>query len=125
MYIKPPIDALVLMFLAIKERRFAKRVTKCLLESYSVVSAEKPDLSDRALYREVLLHTQKVDPQHVDQILKQAEDSVDEWTAGDRDGLGFREVVHYFVMLQHLAAGHKGTVISLGDIVNSLIPADL
>ena len=42
-----------------------------------------------------------------------------------RDGLGFREVVHYLVLLQHLATGHKGTVISLGDIVNSLIPADL
>ena len=125
MFTKPPINALVLIFSAIKERRFAKRVTKCLLESYSAASAENPDLSDRALYRGVLLHTQKVDPQHVGQILKQAEDSVDEWTAGDGDGLGFREVVHYFVMLQHLEAGHKGTVISLGDIVNSLIPADL
>ena len=122
---KPPINALVLMFSAIKEKRFAKRATRCLLGSYSAASAENPDLSDRALYREVLLHPQKVDPHHVDQILKQAEDSVDEWTAGVGDGLGFREVVHYLVLLQHLEAGHKGTVISLGDIVNSLIPADL
>ena len=89
MFTKPPINALVLIFSAIKERRFAKRVTKCLLEWYSAASAEKPDLSDRALYREALLHTQKVDPQHVGQILKQAEDSVDEWTAGDGTDWGF------------------------------------
>ena len=112
------------MFLAIKEKRFAKRVIKRLLKSYSAVSAEKPGLSGKALYREVLLHEQ-VEPLRVDQILRQAEDSIDEWTAHGRDGLGFREVAHYFVMSQHQAAGYVGTVVSFRGIVNSLIPADL
>jgi hypothetical protein len=116
---------LELVFLAIKERRFAKRVTKRLLQSYSAVSAEKPDLSNQALYREVLLHTQQVDPPDVGRVLKQAEDSVDAWTAYGREGLGLREVAHFFVMTQHQAAGHKGTVVSFGEIVNSLIPENL
>ncbi len=113
------------IFLTIKERRFAKRVAKRLLKSYSAVSGEQLDLSGKALYREVLLHTQQVEPSRVDQILRQAEDSVDEWTAPGRSGLGFREVVHFFVMLQHNQAGHKGTVVSFGEIVDALIPAHL
>jgi|GEM_PF-1254960 len=113
------------MFLAIKERRLAKRVTRRLFKSYSAVNVEKLDLSGKALYREVLLHTQQVDPSRVDEILQQAEDSVDEWTAPGRSGLGFREVVHFFVMLQHNEAGHKGSVVSFGEIVDALIPAHL
>ena len=113
------------MFLAFKEKRFAKRVIRYLLESYSIVSAENPGLSDKALYREVLLHTQQVDPSRVDQILQQAEDSIDDWTASGRAGLQFREVAHYFILTQYQAAGHKGTVVSIEHIVNSLIPANL
>jgi hypothetical protein len=56
------------MFLAIKEKRFAKRVIKRLMHSHSAVSAEKPGLSGNALYREVLLHSQQVDPLRADQI---------------------------------------------------------
>ena len=113
------------IFLAIKERRFAKRVVRLLLKSHSAVSAEKPGLSGEELYREVLLHTQQVDPSRVNEILRQAEDSVDEWTAPGRDGVGFRELVHFFVMSQYLAAGNVGTVVSFGEIVDSLIPANL
>jgi len=113
------------LLLAIKERRFAKRVSKSLLKSYSTVSVEKLDLSGKALYREVLLHTQQIDPSRVDQILQQAEESMDDWTAPGRSRFGFREVVHFFVMLQHHEAGHKGTVVSFGEIVDALIPAHL
>ncbi len=116
---------LELVFLAIKERRFAKRVTKRLLQSYSEVNAEKHDLSNQELYREVLLHTHQVDPLDVGRVLKQAEDSVDAWTAYGRKGLGLREVAHFFVMTQHQATGHKGTVVSFGEIVDSLIPENL
>jgi len=113
------------MFLALKEKRFAKRVIKRLLKAYSAVSADNPDLSHKALYREVLLHTQQVDLSHVDQLLQHAEDSIDQWTASGRDGLGFREIAHFFVLTQYQATGHKGTVVSFEQIVNSLIPAEL
>ena len=113
------------IFLAVKERQFAKRLVKRLLKSHSAVSAEKPGLSRKAHYREVLLHTKQVDPSCVDQILQQAEDSVDEWTAPARDGLRFRELVHFFVVSQYLASGNVGTVVSFRKIVDALIPADL
>jgi hypothetical protein len=128
--LRPTFDARLLSFwhnfiLTIKERHFAKRIIKHLLKSYAAVSVEKLDLSGKALYREVLLHAQQVEPSRVDQILQQAEESVDEWTAPGRSGLGFREVVHFFVMLKHIEAGHKGAVVSFGEIVDTLIPAHL
>lgn len=113
------------MILAYREKRFAKRAIQHLLNSHSAVSAEQPGLSGRALYRDILLHTQQVDPPLVDQILTQAEASIDEWTSDTGDRLGFRAVVHFFVMSRYQAAGHAGTVVSLREIVNSLIPADL
>jgi len=113
------------MFLATREKLFARRAIKRLLKSHSTVSAEKPGLSGEALYREVLLHARQADPAQVDEILRQAEDSVDEWTAPGRNALGFREVVHFVVMLQYKATGHEGAVVSFGKIVNSLIPEEL
>lgn len=113
------------MFLAFREKRHAKRLVKSLLEAYSRVSAENADLSGKALYREVLLQTPEVDPQHVDNLLRSAEDSLDEWTNPDGRELGFREVVHYVVLMQYLKAGHAGAVVPFGDVVNSLIPRDL
>jgi len=115
----------VQVFLAIKERRFAKRAIKRLLKSHSEVRTENPGLSGNALYREILLHSQQVDPPRADQILRQAEDSVDEWTAGASRELGFRQIVHFFIVSEYQAAGHVGTVVSFRDIVYSLIPADL
>lgn len=113
------------MFMAIKERRFAKRLVRRLLNSDSTVSAAKPDLSGKALYREILLHTEQLDATSVDGILRQAEDSVDEWTSPNRNGLGFREVAHFFVVSRYLEAGRTGTVASFRDIVNALIPENI
>ena len=113
------------MFLAFKEKRFAKRAIRRLLKLHSAVSAENSGLSGIALYRAVLLRTQQLDMSGVGQLLRQAEDSIDEWTSPGRGGLGFREVVHFFVMSEFREAGHAGTVISVRDVVNSLVPADL
>lgn len=113
------------MLIAMKEKRFAKRLTRRMLKSHSRISARCPDLSGKALYREILLHTQMVDSSEVDQTLSQAEDSAAEWGALANDGLGFRQVVHFVVTSQHRAAGKEGTVVSFRDIVYSLIPASL
>jgi hypothetical protein len=113
------------MFLAIRETRFAKRVVRQLLKSYSAVSANNASLSGEPLYREVLLHTDLVDPSLVDEVLWQAEDSIDEWTTNSSKGLGFRQVAHFVVYSQYLAAGNVGTVVSFKEIVYSLIPADM
>ncbi len=113
------------MFLAIRETRFAKRVVRQLLKSYSAVSAKNASLSGEPLYREVLLHTDLVDPSLVDEVLWQAEDSIDEWTTNSSKGLGFRQVAHFVVYSQYLAAGNVGTVVSFKEIVYSLIPAEM
>ena len=113
------------MFLAIKETRFAKRIVKQMLKSYSAISTENPELSGEPLYREVLLHTELADSSHVDEILSEAEDSIDEWTAHSKTGLGFRQVAHFVVMSQYRAAGNLGAIVSFKDIVYSLISEDL
>jgi len=113
------------MFSGFKETRFAKGVVKRLLKSHAAIRAENPELIGEALYREVLLHAQLVDTSTVDQVLWEAEDSVDEWTTHTEKELGFRQVAHFVVMSQYRAAGHVGTVVSFKDIVYALIPADL
>jgi hypothetical protein len=113
------------MFLAIREKRFAKGIVRKLLKSYSAVSASNPALSGEPLYKEVLLHTDLVDPSQVDEILWQAEDSIDEWTTDSSKRLGLRQVAHFVVYSQYLAAGNLGTVISFKKVVYSMIPAEL
>jgi len=113
------------MLLEFREKRFARQTVRRLMHAYSSVRAASPDLSGKALYREVLLHTRQVDLATVDQLLSEAEDSVDDWTSPESNGFGLREVAHFFVMSQYLAAGHAGTVVSLRDIVHTLIPENL
>ena len=111
--------------LEIKERLFARRCVRNLLKTHSIVSTARPDLSGRALYKEILLHTRLVDESGADTILREAEDSVDEWTAPGREQLGFREVAHYFVFSQYVASGHEGTVVSVRVIIDEMVPADI
>jgi hypothetical protein len=87
--------------------------------------ASNPGLSGEPLYREVLLHANLVDPSQVDEVLQQAEDSIDEWTSHLRTQLGLRQVAHFVALSQYRLAGNLGTVISFKKIVYSLIPADL
>jgi hypothetical protein len=113
------------MFQAIRETRFAKRIVRQLLKSHAAINANNPDLSGEPLYREVLVHSSLVDSSRVDEFLWQAEDSIDEWTAHSKKGLGLRQVAHFVVVSEYRAAGHLGTVVSFKNIVYSLIPADL
>jgi hypothetical protein len=113
------------MFLAMRETRFAKHVARQFLKSHAAIIAKSPGLSGEPLYRSILLHTNLVDPSQVDEILRQAEDSIDEWTTHSKKGLGFREVVHFVALSQYRATGNVGTVVSFKEIVYSLVPADL
>jgi hypothetical protein len=109
----------------LRERLFASRIVKRLLRSHAAVRAIKPDLAGNDLYREVLLHSGTVEPSQVNRWLADAEDSVDEWTAPGRHGLGLREVAHFLVMSRFQAKGKPGARISFGALVNDLIPEDL
>ena len=113
------------MFLAIKEKRFAKRIIKRLLNSHSIVSNGNGDLSGKSLYRDVLLHAEYADVSSVDNILEQAHDSVELWTASTTQSFGFRQVVHFVVVSRYRASGQVGTVVSFRDIVFAQVSADL
>jgi hypothetical protein len=113
------------MFLAMREKRFAKSVVKQLLKSHAAIRAENPNLSGEPLYREVLLRANLVDASQVDEILGQADDSIDEWTTHSSTRLGLRQVAHFVALSQYQLAGNLGTVVSFKKIVYSLIPADL
>lgn len=113
------------VFEGIKERRFAKSVVKRLLKSHATVRASNPDVSGEALYKEILLHSQLVDPADINTILWEAEDSLDDWTASGTEAIDLRHVAHFIVMSRYMAENHSGTVTSLREIVYSLIPADL
>jgi hypothetical protein len=113
------------LLVSLRERLFARRIVKRLLKSHAAIRATKPDLSGRALYREVLLHSGSVDETQVNSWLVDAEGSVDEWTAPGRHGLGLREVAHFLVMSRYRDKGQPGARVSFGAIVKRLIPENL
>ena len=113
------------LFLSLRERLFARRIVKRLMRSYAAVAESRPELSGTALYREVLLHSRSVEPSQVNRWLIDAEDSVDNWTAPGRDGLGLREVAHFLVMSRYRDEGKPGATISFGAVVNALVPEHL
>lgn len=110
---------------SLRERLFARRIVKRLLKSHAVVRASQPQLAGTALYREVLLHSGAVDAPQVNRWLVDAEDSVDQWTAPGRHGLGLREVAHFLVMSRYQDKGKPGAVVSFGAIVKALVPEHL
>lgn len=96
-----------------------------MLKSHSIVHAQNPDLSGELLYSAILRHSGLVDAAHVDEILRQADDSIDEWTTHSNKALGFREVVHFVLLSQYQAGNIGGAIVSFKNIVYSLVPADL
>lgn len=112
-------------FLALNEKRFAKRKLKELLDAYEAVSTQRPELAGNELYRAALLRTEQVDPARVDEILSQAEDSVDQWTSPGRTAMRLREVAHFFVTAQYIDSGRTGAIVSFRELVDALIPEHL
>jgi len=113
------------MLSAFKEWLYFRRQVKDLVRSCRKVHAANPDLSGRSLYKEVLLQTTAFDDAEVDQILRRAEGDLDEWMNIEDRTLGFREVVHYHLLTQHLKDGGTGIEVALDDIVRALVPKDL
>lgn len=119
------LDALKTELLVVRETLFVKCLVRHLLKSYSAVSAQQMNLSGKALYREVLLYSKRVDRDLVDSILEQAEDSADQWTTGQDNVFGFRQVVHFLILTQYIQSGHRGTRISFREIVYARVSSKL
>jgi len=113
------------VFSGFRERRFTRRIVSKLLASHAAVAARQPAPAGEALYREVLLHSGLAAESEVDDILWQAEDSIDEWTSPESGEMRLRQIAHFLVLAQYRDAGHDGMRISVKKLVYGLVPADL
>ena len=60
-----------------------------------------------------------------DEILRCAEQSLDDWTNPDARALGLREVLHFIVLTQHVRERRAGTAVDLDLLLRRLVPDDL
>jgi len=106
------------------ERRFARQASAELLELYRQLRSEHPEMSDRALYQEIV--AQRLAPQVVSasELVRRAEESFTDWPR-ERE-LKFRDVVHYLVFYEYtlLDPARRGTMTNMGAVVTQVIPDD-
>ncbi|HPG28083.1 MAG TPA: hypothetical protein PLW10_20790 [Myxococcota bacterium] len=113
------------MFAGLVEWWALRRQIKHLVRSSMRLRAEQPHLSGRPLYRAVLIEVSKVEPSEADEILRCAEQSLDDWTNPDARPLGLREVLHFIVLTQHVRERRAGTAVDLDLLLRRLVPDDL
>jgi len=89
-----------------RERRFAKRVSRELLNLYRTESARHRGLRGRDLYRKIVIARTRADPGSADALLDQAEESYAAWPT--RRALMFRDVVHFLAVSEFLTS-HRDT----------------
>jgi hypothetical protein len=106
------------------ERRFARQASAELLELYKQQRREHPEMSDRALYQEIV--AQRLGPQaaRAKELVLRAEESFTDWPA-DRE-FKFRHVVQYLVFYEYtlLDPARRGTMTNMGTVVAQVIPDD-
>lgn len=91
--------------LARSERRYARQASQELLELYRTVSAGRPDLAEKDIYRLVVQMRTGCDAATADDVLRCAQESFAQWPE-ERD-LTLCDVVHYLSVTEFLAA-HEG-----------------
>ena len=104
--------------------RFRRQIKNLVASAIDIASAH-PELSGKPLYRAALIAASALDPLEANQIIERAESSLDPWTNPEGGELKFRDVVHYFVLTQHLTQRGQGVRIALGRLSCSLVPSDL
>jgi len=108
-----------------REQRFARCVSRELLELYRTVSGRHARLRGRDLYREIVIAHKQADPDSADALLDQAEESYASWPTPR--ALTFCDVVHFIAVSEFLAS-HGETPWIQADMrreVQSLIPRNL
>jgi hypothetical protein len=84
------------------EQRFARRVSRQLLDLHRSVSARNKRLWGRDLYRQIVIAREGVDAASADALLDRAEQSYARWPASR--ALMFRDVVHMITVSEFLAS---------------------
>ncbi len=113
------------VFSPMREKREAYRLSDDLLQLHRDMSAMNPQLSGRALYREVVLAYTGVSGPQADAFLDKAEESFASWPV--TRPLSFADVVHYLVVsdLLALSATSPWLRASVGRIISKRIPPNL
>ena len=114
------------VFVALAERRYAKRASQQLLELYRHEERERPDLKGRPLYEAIIARRLGSNPPlNAVQIVRRAEESFVDWPR-DRE-LKFRDVVHYQIFDEYMHQGEVrvGTRSNIGVVVARIIPDEL
>jgi YHS domain-containing protein len=108
-----------------RERRFARRVSRELLNQYRIVSAAHPGLRGRDLYRKIVILRTHADPESADTLINQAEQSFAAWPVARE--LKFCDVVHFIAVSEFLASHGNSPWIhaNVGREVSSHIPHNL
>jgi hypothetical protein len=108
-----------------RERTYARRTSRELLELYHRLATAAPDLTGRSLYERVVAERTGLDSKGVRVIVQRAEESFADWPV--ERPLMFRDIVLYLILEKRGSsaidiAGARG---ALGGAVAEIVPPDL
>jgi hypothetical protein len=108
-----------------RERTYARRTSRELLELYHRLATEAPNVTGRSLYERVVAERTGLDTKGVGVIVQRAEESFADWPV--ERPLIFRDIVLYLILQKRGShaidiAGARG---ALGGAVAEIVPADL
>jgi hypothetical protein len=108
-----------------RERTYARRASRELLELYHRLAAEAPGLTGRDLYERVVAERTGIDSKGVGVIVQRAEESFAEWPV--ERPLIFRDIVLYLILQKRgsSAIDIAGARSALGGAVAEIVPAEL
>jgi transposase len=109
-----------------REKHYAARISRELLELHRTVAAAHPRLTKHELYRQIVMARVGGTLAAADAALDRAADSFASWPV--ERPLTFRDVVHYLAVSDYLAANGdvaEWTRENLGKVVSSIVPDDL
>ena len=117
-------NELVASLVSPRERRHAAETTRQMLTLHWIVSAGRPDLSRREVYRRVVMARTGLGEDEADNVLRCAEQSFASWPTVRE--LTFADVVHYLAVSEYLMDDERvSTRIDMGRLVAGRVPPNL
>ena len=116
------VQAVAAIFLAWRERRFAARVCRELLRRHAETVRRNPGLLGLPLYRRIVADRHGGSLPLADAILDRASQSFAQWPSSRT--VNYRDVVHYLVVLEFIAAnkGARWIHADLKQFISDAIP---
>jgi len=106
-----------------REARLARRLSRKALRAYETVRAANPNLSGDALYVKVIEYRTGRNAEFARGIVSGAARSYAEWPV--QRALTFRDVVHYMIVSDYLAAAdapRRWTSVDVRRLVSEIVP---